>query len=1666
MKAENALEEVRSEAYRALESHDYEAARIAAGKLAARAPVEAAGLSCAIGIEAGEAEAAEAAWEKLAALAPQDVYTKFLAARIAFLREDYARARDILLPIRAEKANDDYQERIWNLYGQCARILGDPKEAGRAYLHAARAATSLAFAATEYSDYLFNLHYLPTSLAEQRRAAEGYGRLFHGLPQFFHAYPKEKEKLRIGYISGDLRNHVVLRFVYAFFSHWDKEKFEVYAYANNEEDACSRHLQKRVTAWRNILGLLAEQAARQIYEDRIDILVDFSGHTKDNCLPVLAYRPAPVQISGIGYFASTGLPTVDYFLSDTTLAAGEAERAFTEELLVLPASHFCYTPLEDPAFLPAAPSAKKGYITFGSFNNFAKVNEEVLGAWREILARVPDSRLFLKTDAFDAPASREAALAKIEAAGIDLACVDWRGATRDYLGAYRAVDIALDPFPYPGGGTTCDALYMGVPVVTKTGESLGERFGASILVNLGLSELVAGSTEDYVRRAVALAGDAETLSLLHANLRKMMERSPLMAHELYASSIASAYAGVWTAYCGKARASSRAEMRTLAQRMRSFQQRGDIRQAAAAASHIVAGEPADASLLKEAAFAAMDAGDSSTLQAAAAALCSHVPKSGIAALAEAFSASLRGRHSAAIAKAKQAITAHDLPKEERGIAYHLEAESYKKLGRRDKAARAYLASSELKTAAQGKLADYSNYLLNLSYGTHAEEDLLRAAKGYGSLLAGIQPLTHAKAAHRHARLRVGYISPDFCRHVVACFALPFFRHADRAVFEVYGYMIGAADAETREFAALADHFCDLSALPPKRAAQRIDADEIDILVDLSGHTGGNALPILAYKPAPILVSGIGYFRTTGLPAVDYFLTDEHLAPAGEEAYFTEKLLRLPESHWCYEPLAGTPPTAPAPFLRNGYVTFGTLGHFDKATDEMLALWGKILDAVPNSRLYLKSAVMDDAARRARVEGRLAQAGIDLSRVQLEGRTGDYLTAYYGIDIALDTFPYTGGGTSCDALYMGVPFVTLAGEHHHGRFGLSLLENVGLSDLAATSGAQYVGIAAALAGDAHRLAALHQTLRLSMRSSALMDGARYMMRLERRYRAIWRAHCSKMGERDAHAASEEALGEAFSAGDWEKASRLAFWQAGLMPRREDAERMEVFAAYERKCNCRTAMLAADCLEKEGADAQLRFLRASALERLGALPDALALTRESLQMAHLAPDVRLKLLQLAAFTAFKLGDPMAPDYYRMVFEQDPANVDSYSSALFAYNSFSIEEDDLFARSQRYGTFFDGVRQYAHDGARHRHEKLRIGYISPDFRFHVMFHFYLAMFTGYDADAFAVYAYSLSAKRDSRTDIVARCADTFRDLSGMSADEAAKIVYADGIDILVDLAGHTAGNGLPILARKPAPVLLSGLGYMATTGLPAVDYFLTDGVLDPPGVNERYFTERLLRLTSHFCYSGVQDALPASLGAPAKERGWILFGSFNHYRKITDEMLAAWREILARVPGSKLLVKTQVFFSPQMVLAAHARFRRAGLDLNRVIFEPATLDYMERYLDVDIALDTFPYPGGGTTCDALYMGVPVVTCAASRHSTRFSASILEHVGLDGLVTDRIADYIDRAVHLAGDMELLDALHQKLRPMMQASPVMDVGHYMEELEAAYRKVWARWQEGQGNKA
>lgn len=545
------VEKLRNKAYAAMGRGDYKVARNTIGKMLPHIGDEAMELMILLELEFGNGDAAERELKKLEALpGERTIYQRFLASRVRFLQKRIVEALSEIESIDVSQAKPVHREMIYNLLGQCYKFLGECEKAADAYLLSARTANTRERAVLGYSNYLFNMHYLPNSISEQRRAAEEYDRFFEDISRFSHKAPsREKRKLRIGYISPDLRKHVVLRFSYVLFARYDHERFEVFLYSNSHEDGYSNHLASIVDGWRNISGYEPKMAARLILEDKIDILVDLAGHTKNNCLPVLAYKPAPIQISGIGYFASTGLKAVDYFLGDVHLDTEEAEAGFTEELLLLPDSHFCYAEMEVTEVGKEPPCRKNGYVTFGSFNNFAKVNDGVMRAWGEILRQMPEARLLLKAEIFDRDDSREIALRRMDCAGIPLDRVETRGISECYLPEYRDMDIALDTFPYPGGGTTCDALYMGVPMITLRGKSHGERFGSSILENMGLEELCADTVESYVEKAVGLGRDMELVEALYGNnIRIMFRKSPVMNAPLYMGNMEAAYEAVWERY--------------------------------------------------------------------------------------------------------------------------------------------------------------------------------------------------------------------------------------------------------------------------------------------------------------------------------------------------------------------------------------------------------------------------------------------------------------------------------------------------------------------------------------------------------------------------------------------------------------------------------------------------------------------------------------------------------------------------------------------------------------------------------------------------------------------------------------------------------------------------------------------------------------------------------------------------------------------------------------------------------------------------------------------------------------------------------------------------------------------------------------------------------------
>jgi protein O-GlcNAc transferase len=372
--------------------------------------------------------------------------------------------------------------------------------------------------------------------------------------QSWKSTPEPDRSLRIGLVSGDFCNHPVGYFLDGVVAALalNAPSLELFAYPTRTcDDELSRRIKAGCNAWHPLIGLSDEHAAAEIGSDGIDILIDLSGHTAHNRLSMFAWKPAPVQVSWLGYFATTGVPAMDYFLADPwTLPAGE-EGSFTEKIWRLPQTRLCFTPPRSNIDVSVLPALSNGYVTFGCFNNLTKMNDAVVALWARILNAVPQSRLFLKARQIKQDSARRQIADRFAAHGIE-ACrlvLEDYVPRENYLEAYQRVDIALDPFPYPGGTTTAEALWMGVPVLTLAGERFLSRQGVGLMMNAGLPEWVAVDAADYLAKAIAHAGDLQKLAALRAGLRPQVLSSPVFDAPLFAEHFEAALRGMWRTWC-------------------------------------------------------------------------------------------------------------------------------------------------------------------------------------------------------------------------------------------------------------------------------------------------------------------------------------------------------------------------------------------------------------------------------------------------------------------------------------------------------------------------------------------------------------------------------------------------------------------------------------------------------------------------------------------------------------------------------------------------------------------------------------------------------------------------------------------------------------------------------------------------------------------------------------------------------------------------------------------------------------------------------------------------------------------------------------------------------------------------------------------------------------
>ncbi|MBF0452304.1 MAG: tetratricopeptide repeat protein [Candidatus Magnetomorum sp.] len=483
--------------------------------------------------------------KKAIQISPNRIY--FNSLGVIYLRQGHI--KDALLNLNKALEYDNAYAEAYNNLGQAQLTIGDVFDAMTNFQKVLALNSNVP---QLVSNYLMCLNYVPIVSARDMYCAHfKYNTLFKSCKTFKNRIQEtcNKKFLRIGYVSSDFCQNSIAYFIEPVLKNHNLHAFDIYCYSDvNQPDAITQRLKNYASEWVDTVQMTNDQMAEKIFYDRVDILVDLSGHFSGNRLPVFAQQPAKVQITYLGYPNTTGLSTIQYRLTDDISDPESHDPFYSEQLIRMPEGFLCYLPQEKSPEVSRLPAEKNDYVTLGSFNNLAKVNEMVISVWSEILCNLPEVKLLLKARPLSSDETQEYIINKFVAHGVhpdQIKCMGFLDSIESHLEIYHQVDLALDPFPYNGTTTTCDALWMGVPVITRCGEYHAGRVGASILSHIGLNDFIANSTENYIAKTIHVCRNISLLKNVRKNLRHMFQSSPLMDAKRFTQKIEQTYLQLW-----------------------------------------------------------------------------------------------------------------------------------------------------------------------------------------------------------------------------------------------------------------------------------------------------------------------------------------------------------------------------------------------------------------------------------------------------------------------------------------------------------------------------------------------------------------------------------------------------------------------------------------------------------------------------------------------------------------------------------------------------------------------------------------------------------------------------------------------------------------------------------------------------------------------------------------------------------------------------------------------------------------------------------------------------------------------------------------------------------------------------------------------------------------
>lgn len=952
------------------------------------------------------------------------------------------------------------------------------------------------------------------------------------------------------------------------------------------------------------------------------------------------------------------------------------------------------------------------------------------------------------------------------------------------------------------------------------------------------------------------------------------------------------------------------------------------------------------------------------------------------------------------------------------------------------------------------------------------------------------------------RIRIAYVSADFRQHPVAYSIAPLLEQHDRSQFEIIGVALGGDDSSAirSRIITACDGFIDATAMSDEAVAALLRRMQVAIAVDLTGYTQDARPGIFAWRAAPAQISFLGYPGTLGAGFMDYIIGDAVALPRSLQACFAERIVHVPGTFFPFpEPASAPAPSRQAMGLPERDFVFCCLNSAWKISPAMFDVWMDLLRNERSSVLWLKQP-HEEAAANLRREA--AARGISPERLIFAAETGRqaHLARMSLADLFLDTAPYNAHATAAEALNAGVPIVTCAGEAFAGRIAASMLHAAGLPELVTHSLAEYRDVARSLVRDPGRLNAARQKL-----SVALPDSKRsHREKIEAAYLRIHEA------------ISRREIPQGFTAADTDVADQWNDRGAALQNEGRVVEALEAFGcalaaapdhvtALVNRANILRFLNRFDesigcydrVIELQPRAGNAWSGRGAALWELGRFDGALASFNTAIALCPGDADALRKRGHLlstrfgrsdAAIADLQAAFAIAPDmeflrgdllHLKMqCCEWD--NFDSENAAVtnavrggltaaqpFAFLPISDSPPDQQICSQTFArTLYPAEKPVCHHAA--HTGIIRVGYVCSEFREQATAWLTAGLFELHDRCRFEVIAFDCSGPDPGPTrQRLENAFDRFVDISRMPDPVAAERIAAERIDILVSLNGWFGEHRMGVFARRPAPIQVNFLGFPGTLGTDYIDYMIADPIT-VPDCDRRYYNERVVWMPDSYQVTDssrkIADHNPVRAGCGLPETGFV-FCNFNQGYKLTPATFDVWMRILRRIPKSVLWLWQS---NPSIPENLRREAERRGVPGERLVFAPTVSqpDHLARLQLADLVLDSLPYNAHTTASDALWAGVPVLTCRGHSFPGRVAASLLHSAGMDELITSDLDTYDRMACELACDPVRMDSLRQKLAGRRVTSPLFDTGRYRRNLEQAYEHMWRLYLRNESPKA